>query len=360
MLKKFFIFVFFTLLLVPVLHINHDKISKTENRTLAPAARFLGSNNWVNKTFGRDFDNWFTDRFFGRYYLMQLNNFIFTQGGVIRGNNKVLIDQDGWLFYANDNSLKNFANLTTFSDTELKNIAKYLADIDNWCKQHGKQFYVFIMPDKNKIYGEHITLVNKVKPDNNNRTTQLLNYLNNETKVKTIYPREALLAHKDTQLLYYKNDTHWNSLGAYIAYQDIMKKIKIPTQIQIKTQPEQRPYGDLTNMTHGVPSDNTVYDNIIPLNNATCSNETMDTHNAIHCKNLHYKDNRKMFALRDSYMNAFGPFLNNTFKTTDYVWRYDIRKSDLDFIIDNHIDIVVLELVERSTQALTGLTFPKD
>ena len=99
MLKRIFIFVFFILLVLPVLHINHDDISKTENRTLAPAPSFLDKHNWVKKTFGRDFDNWFTDRFFGRYYLMQLNNFIFPQGGVIRGNDKVLIDQDGWLFY---------------------------------------------------------------------------------------------------------------------------------------------------------------------------------------------------------------------------------------------------------------------
>lgn len=358
--KKIFTFVFFLLLLLPVIHINNQDISTTENRALAPAAKFIKDNNKFNKNFGRDFNNWFTDRFFGRNQLMYINNLAFKSGGVIHGTDNVLIDNDGWLFYVRDNSLKNFANLTKFSTKELKNAANYLSDMDDWCKKHKKKFYVFIMPDKNKIYGEYITYINKVSADDANRTKQLIDYLKNNTGVHVIYPYDALLSAKKEFLLYYKNDTHWNSLGAYTAYKYIMNQMGIKSNITITQELEMRSKGDLTNMTHGISEDDTIYNKITPTNMANCSSETMDTHELIQCNNKKYKDSRKLYALRDSYMNAFGPFLNNIFKNTNYVWRYDIQKSDLDFIEKSKIDIVVLELVERNTQVLGGLTFPKD
>lgn len=358
--QKIFTFVFFALLLLPLLHINKADISTTENRTLAPVAKFIKDNNRFNKNFGRDFNNWFTDRFFGRDILLKLNNLSFVRGGVLKGNSKVLPDKNGWLFYVNDNSLKNFANVTKFSDQELQNAANYLSDINNWCKKHKKQFYVFIMPDKNKIYGEHITLVNKILSDDNNRTTQLLNYLKNNTTVKVIYPYDALIANKSNDLLYYKNDTHWNSLGGYTAYKYITKQMGVKNNIAVNQETETKSVGDLTNMMHGIPQDNTIYKKIVPINNAICTSNTLDTHDFIHCDNPKYKDSRKLYALRDSYMNAFGIFLNNTFKATNYVWHYDIDKQDIDFIQKNNIDIVVLEIVERNTNSLTVSVFPKD
>lgn len=52
---------------VPVLHINRDEISVQENRTLAKYVPLIDDDSGaINYNFGKDFESWFNDRFFGR------------------------------------------------------------------------------------------------------------------------------------------------------------------------------------------------------------------------------------------------------------------------------------------------------
>ena len=97
-------------------------------------------------------------------------------------------------------------------------MAQYLSDVDDWATKNGKTFYYVIAPDKNKIYGENIVNINKIRPDSEGRANQVVKYLKDNTTVKVIYPYEALMNNKDKGLLYYKKDTHWNYFGAYFLY----------------------------------------------------------------------------------------------------------------------------------------------
>lgn len=57
------------------------------------------------------------------------------------------------------------------------------------------------------------------------RTDTLVDYLKSNSDLEIIYPKDELLAEAGQYQLYYKYDTHWNSLGAYIGVQHLVELI---------------------------------------------------------------------------------------------------------------------------------------
>ena len=350
-----FMCLFFILLCVPVLHISDATKSDTENRMLATRPT-LFVDGTINNKFGTEFDAWFNDRFFGRTALVALNDTLAHSGGD-SGNDMVLIEEDNWLFLRD--GLSGYTNYKQFSDTEMQKMSKYLVDINNWCKQHNKKFVFVIAPDKNKIYGEHISVVNKFRPDEQSSTAQFRQYLLEHTDVTMLYLRDILLAHKPDGLLYYKNDTHWNSYSAYLGYLQIMDFLKHQPIQPVSYQTEHRCIGDLTRMMTSIPQDcDSIYTKPIITNNAVCT-PYRDMED-LHCTNN--QGQGRIFVLRDSFANAMSPFLNATYNMTDYKWRYNLQKSDLKYIQDSNVDTVMLIMVERklSMNQLLNLSFPKE
>jgi len=354
-IDKIFLGMLAVLLLLPGLRINHDEKSINENRMLATRPTLITNENKINNKFGIEYDRWFSDRFFGRDVLIK---FYGLHGGA-EGNLDILVEKDNWLFLNTGGSMRNFANMDRFTEQDLASIATYIDDIDTWCKKHNKQFVFIIAPDKNKIYGEHITKVIKKHPDSESRSLQLVEYLQQHTNATVLYPRDTLIAHKGDGLLYWKNDTHWNDYGAYIGYTEIMNALKIKP-IKVKSfVHETKPRSDLTNMATNIPEDTTsVY--LVPEIPSTeeiggCNFASRDD---THCENKNYKVNKSVFVLRDSFSIKLGLYYVNTFRTVDSRWRYDIQKSDMDYI--KNADIIILEVVERNINALPYQQFPKD
>lgn len=354
MIDKIFIAILGVLLLIPMSHINMDEKSMSENRTLAVRPTLFTDEHKLNNKFGVEYDKWFSDRFFGRGALIKIYN---KQSGVT-GSLQVLAENDGWLFLKQSGSLRNFANMDRFTDEQLEQAKNYLTDINNWCKKHNKKFVFFIAPDKNKIYGEHITKVAKKHPDTASRSRQLMEYLHKNSDIVAIYPYDALHADKDIGLLYYKNDTHWNTLGAYTGYKLIMRALNITPIKYNKLNQEKYPTGDLTNMHAGLAMDNTtVY--LLPAINMFEGACNFSAPQDTHCENTHPVVRASVFTYRDSFSIALGPWYLNTFQSVDFRWRADVRASDLEYIKQN-ADIVILEMVERNLSGLPYQKFPRD
>lgn len=354
-IDKIFIAIVAIALLIPVSHINHDEKSITENRMLAVRPELITHEHKINNKFGIEYDKWFSDRFFGRDILIKLYS---AQGGSA-GGLKVLVENDNWLFYTDENSLRNFANMDRLSTEQLQQATAYISNFDDWCKQHNKQFILVIAPDKNKIYGEYITKVVKVYPDTQSRANQLVDYLHANTQVNVLYLYDTLMTHKQDGLLYLKNDTHWNDYGAYIGYKAIMNALNIkPIQFTTTTN-QTNPRGDLTKMATNIPADNdTMYISPNITDTAKCTKDFPSVDIAT-CTNKHYTTKKSVLTLRDSFSTALERYYTNTFKSVKLLWRYDINEKDLEYI-KNNVDIVILEIVERNIPLLSSQEFPKD
>ncbi len=354
-----FLTVFFILLFVPMSYISDAEKSEQENRTLAEKPNFSQIYD-KNGNYGKLYEQWFNDRFFGRDELIELHDEIM---GVLtrNGNKKVLIGENGWLFYKGDNSLRNYQNLDLFTENDLEKIAEYLADIDSWAEKNNKQFYFLIGPDKNKIYGENIHILKQINGNNKSRAYQLIRYLKSHTKVKVIYPYDELHQAKKRGLLYWKNDTHWNDMGGFVAYQALfnvmVKDFDVDMVRYTSVVKNKKERGDLSDMFSAI-KDDTVTEYLQPQiqNKSKCDNLDGEV-KAIKCVNSEKK--YRAYVFRDSFATALIPYLNNTFNSVSYFWRNNIEEKDLSSLRHN-ADIIILEIVERQLPALSILQFPKD
>jgi len=133
-----------------------------------------------------------------------------------------MIGKNGWVFY---NKVAIFKNT-------LEERKEYLEskDID----------YLFAFwQNKHTIYPEELPYPLKIQiKDTLGQADQLINFLkDNNSNFNFIEVRSALLAKKAENQIYRKLDTHWNSLGAYFAYNEFLKQASkeikvVPIQIE--------------------------------------------------------------------------------------------------------------------------------
>ena len=323
---RIFLIVFGILLFVPMLHINRAEISRKEKRRLAEFPSLM-TENGINAAYGKNFEAWFDDRFFLRKQVIRLfDKYRYSLSS--DENQKALIGKDDWAFYKGDNSVSNYQNATLLSQDELEKITANLNDIQNFAKQNNQRFVFLIGPDKNKAYGEFFSeKYKKQRPDSESRTVQLLNYLKLHSDVRAVYPLDVINAGKDKGLLYYKDDTHWNDLGAYLAYREMMRAIGIsPAEVDFQLRIREG-NGDIASMIRLKKS---VYSRIeyptiaTPLSGQckAIRKTTLGNSNFL-CTNPNRKG--KAIVFRDSFTTAVQPYLAETFNEVKLYWHHNIK-----------------------------------
>ncbi len=344
-------------LFVPMSKIDRADKSVTENRMLAKRPSLI-TKNGMNLKYGRDFEAWFNDRFNGRKRLQSLwsvfKNFINSR----IENNKAMMGKDGFIFLKLDNGIQNWQNKILYNKKQLNSILMYLDEINSFCKKNRKKFYLFIAPDKNKIYGEYFsTAYKKLNDDRLSRTYQLVDYIKSNSDINVIYPRDNLLSAKKDGLLYWKNDTHWNQYGAFIGYQALWDEMKkdfpeLPS-LNVEFKLVSYPKGDLNSMIYTRKG---LYENIKYKHLTVQSDNCVDTksRDSVHCVN---KDNKiNLFSLRDSFSKSMLDYYYMCFRESVFEWRREFKLSDEQILKQS--DIIVFEIVERYLPYLENQKVP--
>lgn len=204
-----FLSLFFTMLFIPMLHINQENKSITENRMLATWKSITNKDGSINYNFGKDYEAWFNDRFYLRKELIKISNkkLLYTAY-----NPKGIIDKKTGFLY-------NQGDQKTLSDIDLKNAFDKLAKFDEFLTKNNIKFYLLIVPTKTSIYP---TELKKIRSDNyDGIETQ-----RKRTKINVIYPLKELQNNTSKEYMYFRTDHHWTDSGAYIGYQELLKTIK--------------------------------------------------------------------------------------------------------------------------------------
>ncbi len=205
-----------------------QKISEFEKRNLAQVPRYNGhglSRNFVEQveTYLNDQFGYREDLIYGRAYL---DAFYLHKAP----SDKVLIGQDGWLYYTYPYQVADRQGLVNYSDAD-KGFWRYVFQRrQDWLAERGVTYVLVIAPDKKTIYPEYYPSQYPVIYPDNTMLDQFLETLQNTSTVNMLDLREPLLNYKnysgDTRLLYHKTDTHWTPLGSYIAYQYIIDNLR--------------------------------------------------------------------------------------------------------------------------------------
>jgi len=217
--------------------LKSDRISVGENRMLANRPSFVDIKEHP-RTFIQDFDTWFKDSTGFREKLLALykavnenkwlNNVVqYTSGQYVH-----LKGEKGHHYFAGVNGylISKFQGKQFLSNEQLANMAYNLEMVKTYLGEKGIPLVVMLCADKESVYPEYY-------PKSINHGPEpiqfdiITNYLKENTSVDVFNIRQALLEKKKDYLLYNKvymekyDITHYNQIGAFFAYCELMKHI---------------------------------------------------------------------------------------------------------------------------------------
>lgn len=331
----------------------------------------------INHTDFKAIENWFADRALFITTLSKLwSNTAYKMGISIKPGQAILGKND-WFFLGNDYALSidQYIGKNKPSDAEISLKLSVLKQMNNLSQQHDIPFLVVIAPDKQEVYPEYLPN-NLHKSPNPNRLERLQNAMLTN-KIDFIDLRQKEIDAKNTigkryGDLYLKGDSHWNYLGAYVAYQaiaDYMQQKGLETrQLQFNFIPEQTTYSDLTNflqITH-VKSNNPLPD----ISNLKIDLLGRDI-NGVETKLANFQGNPNVVILvapyeninravsnkqtclliGDSFSESLSFYFHNDFYNTVRIHSGNTSWNLSDLIQKYHPQLIVYEKIERDLLA---------
>lgn len=239
--KILYIVLFLVLIIIPVpLFLSVRGYVDTENyeeRTLYPfpytqeAAEYYGSATTAD-TFPQQFENWFNDHLPFRNQLLTFNGLFDYRVLQTSSSESVVVGKEGWLFYkgsqvAGEDPIGDYRGTNAFTDEELQQIADHLTQARDILAAQGKDFVLYIAPNKERVYSE-LMPDSFGEPNAHCRMNQLISYLRDNTDLKVVCSYDTLMSWKEThpeRPIYFQYDTHWNGFGAYVGAEPLVEAL---------------------------------------------------------------------------------------------------------------------------------------
>ncbi|MBF0202558.1 MAG: hypothetical protein HQK66_14870, partial [Desulfamplus sp.] len=176
--------------------------------------------NLSMKTFPRTIDAWFEDSYGLRRGMISLDalfNYFFSGRSI--NPSRVLVGKENFLFLGDsyEQVVMQSMNVINFTDGQLAFMVDILKSIKEKVNASGAKFYVTVAPNKHSIYPEY--LPGRLIP--NDRRTNVYDQFAAALTTTDINFIDLMYILKGAKTrydsLYYKTDSHWSNLGAFIA-----------------------------------------------------------------------------------------------------------------------------------------------
>jgi len=333
-----------------------------ENRKLAAKPRFTLRQPWG---FLKNYEAYFNDHFGFRTRLLLAHNRLVYGLFRVSATEKVIIGRQGWLFLSRmadfTNEVDYYRAIKPFSLGELAAFKKVLEERRDWLAERGIRYLFMLAPNKSTIYPEFMpAYLNKVHP--RSRMDQLVDYLARHSDLRILDLRPALLKEKQSARIYHKTDSHWNDLGGYFVYREMMRRLGEyfpgvrPMQLgDFVVGRVSGPEGDLASML-ALRSDRwreilSTIEPKVPFQARPAAStpgfapvNTWIHLDATECPGAPIA---AAVMVRDSFGHQLIPFLSETFARIVYIWDWDLHFFP-DVIAKEKPFIVIDEMAERS------------
>ena len=363
---------------VPISKISHDTISTQENRTLAQYVPLVKDGK-INFNYGRDFEAWFNDHFNQRKLFIDVNSAINLFLNRKLKSETAMSGKNGWMYTTRWSSVEMFQNKDLFSNNDLRKIQENLEILSVWAKKHGMKFYLFLVPDKERIYPEFypdgFEKVNEIS-----KIEQVEEFLKARSFVPVIYPETALMKQKKNHILYYKTGTHWNHRGAYVGYLELFKRLKkdfpnlkIMKESDFDIQPKLSADVDIASALgidayKVLPKEDLTYEEF-EVKKATVSSSYQMVNKEKRIETFDFRSSNPKNKLRavfyaDSQFLRMNWYAAESFKNMLHIYTGYGRDYDIPYmqetIANYKPDIFVLETGERFLSRLLNLDLPEE
>lgn len=304
------------------------------------------------------YTEWFNDHFGFRSFFVRCNFLVRYYLLGVSPSAKVVLGKDGWLYYNGEGTVDDFRHITRFEEEKLAAWAAALEKRRLWLERHGIKYVYMIAPNKSTVYGEYLPDVyTKIRAESG--LDDMVSYLKQHTGVEVVDCRPALLKAKKGQQVYFRTDTHWNQLGAFLAYQEVVKPVSKwfpnvrPKNIEdYRLESKRAPGGDLAGLIGGTDLMFDDYPALLPkvgdriqivgINEQSKSPVTVAGSD---------KTLPRAIFFRDSFFSLVAPFVAGHFSYSRYYWDYWNSTTQMEEIIrTQRPDIVIEEVVERAAK----------
>ncbi len=342
-----FIIVYFGLLCLPAIAIPFTKNAKnTENRELAEFPKVKTEDGAFNDSFTDELELWISDHIGFRSYMVsfksQMMSTLFGQSSV----DEVVLGDDGWLYYSD--TINDYLNVPTLSNRNYYNIAHTLEMVQDYAKANGSEFVVSLVPNKNSVYGEGMP--SNYMPLNGKGNYELLLERMSETGV--VHTDLAAVFKEQSDVLYRKEDSHWDYKGALLAYNAMLNATEYEhnsfNEMNFELKPDAA--GDLAVMIYldKAVSENTLQ-STYDFKHEIVSHETKP--DSILLETYCEAGKGNVVVYRDSFFNTTYIFYAEGFETALFSRAVPYK---LDYVKENEADVTVLEIVERNIPNLAA------
>lgn len=340
--------------------------SQSENRMLAnmpPPPKKLrdlavwrtGIDTFLSDHFG--FRQWYIQR-----YQREMRHF-----DVIPASVPVLKGIDGWFFFTLFGTIDDFYGRIPLNDEQLQAWITAQETKKRWLGERGIHYLLLVAPNKQSVHPQMLA-ANALATRGQSRYDQLLAKFGGQTPDFMPDLRHILRTKADEgQSLYYKNDTHWNDLGAYLAFREAMKKLSawfpeagFKTDFQIIPQVTGRGGnhgrgGDIALMlmrrglTETYPKLSRFDRNFTHLPSpCLVSDLPRQPDRPSYLTRLANPDKKpRALVFRDSFMSAIVPLWSENFAEVFYLWKNYDQKNVEEALTCFKPDVVIEEIVER-------------
>ncbi len=313
----------------------------TETTSLAEVPSLTKEDGSFNENILEDSGDYFEDHFAFRPELITINSIL--QSTLLRtsSTNQIIVGSDDWLYFVgtqNDYQLRD-----QMSDRELYNVAYNLKLIQSYYELCGMDFIFTVPPNKASLYPEHMPYY--LWPGEGETNLERLAPLLEEMGVNYVNLLEAFQNEEDC--LYFKQDSHWNTQGAVLAYNQLMEatsKSQWETYEDVPYLVEKNHSGDLAEM---------IYPEAVELEEDyiyqvdwefTYQNEVEDNMDSW-IETANSNQTGVLFMFRDSFGESLLPFLAQEYGTA-YFSR--LEPYSISSAVAYGADTVILERAERN------------
>jgi len=323
--------------------------------TLAGVAAAGGIGPWLQQL-----QTWARASFGGRHQLIEWDAQLKGALGLSQSYGSDVIEgKDGWMFLRVHRGMQGVHPELPFPSAELDLWVRSLEAIRKRVEARGAAFLVVIAPDKQTVYPDLLP-PELPAPRPVSRLDALTARLR-DAGVQVVDVRPVLLAARapDSPFsrwpLYWKTDTHWNSLGALLAARSILAELKqrfpgvqVPTDEEIQVETRPAPAGDLVRMRglQGVSGDLRVDARVKPERCPQTQGYDLYAHSEV---NQHQScpgaPMRGALISHDSMMVAMLPVLAPAFERSTWSRQPRVDPALLEVGVP---DVVIFEVVERT------------
>ncbi|RGJ42616.1 hypothetical protein DXD61_10300 [Eubacterium sp. TM06-47] len=265
-----------------------------------------------------------------------------TSGNTYIESTQVLLGKEDWLFYKSTEDgdpISDYQGINHYDENTMQTIADKLTNERNQFSNYGIDFYILSIPNKASVYPEYMPDTIERK-DTTSKTDLLMKYLEENTDLNVVDVKPTLVKAKKKQQVYYKSDTHFNQIGAFVTVQALKDKIdgNADSLKNVKFDKVMNNYsGDLARLCDMQDTFNN--DTQYQLDPATV--------------NTKIKSDKKILVIGDSYSDEMLSILSQYFAEAQTVNIWSFEPSLLD---EYKPDIVVWEHAERYTDRFNWIS----